>query len=55
MLMIKVTVQHLFGEIKNTDLIFAADAVLLAESLEVLVMVLKVVYEQVEPLELKVS
>ena len=43
------------GNTRVTDLIFADDAVLLAESLEVLVMALEVLHEEAKPLGLKVS
>merc|ERR1712035_25095 len=38
-----------------TDLVFADDAVILAESLEVLVIALEVLHEEAKPLGLKVS
>ena len=43
------------GNTKVTDLDFADDAVLLAESLEVLVMALEALHEEAKPLGLKVS
>ena len=43
------------GNTKVTDLVFADDAVLLAESLEVLVMALEALHEEAKPLGLKVS
>ena len=43
------------GNTKITDLVFADDAVIFAESLEVLVMALEVLHEEAKPLGLKVS
>ncbi len=43
------------GNTKVTDLVFANDAVLLAESLDGLVMALQALYEEAKPLRLKVS
>ena len=43
------------GNTKISDLVFADDAVLLAESLDVLVMALEVLHEESKPLGLKVS
>ena len=43
------------GNTKITDLVFADDTAIFAESLEVLVMALKALYEEVKPLRLKVS
>ena len=43
------------GNTKITDLVFADDAAIYAESLEVLVMALEVLHEEVKPLGLKVS
>ena len=43
------------GNSKVTDLVFADDAVILAESLEVLVMALEVLHEEAKPLGLEVS
>ena len=43
------------GNTMVTDLVFADDAVILAESLEVLVMALEVLHEEAKPLGLKVS
>ncbi len=40
---------------KITDLVFADDSVILAESLEVLVMALEAIHEEVKPLGLEVS
>ena len=52
----KVIVEHpSVGNTKITDLVFADDATIFAESLEVLVMALKALYEEVKPLRLKVS
>ena len=43
------------GNTKITDLVFADDAAIFAESLEVLVMALEALHEEVKPLGLKVS
>ncbi|KAG0729032.1 tRNA (uracil(54)-C(5))-methyltransferase [Chionoecetes opilio] len=43
------------GNTKITDLVFADDAVIFAESLEVLVMALEALHEEAKPLGLKVS
>ena len=43
------------GNIKITDLVFADDAAIFAESLEVLVMALEALHEEVRPLGLNVS
>merc|ERR1712035_211282 len=43
------------GDSKVSDLVFADDAVILAESLEVLVMALEVLHEEAKPLGLEVS
>ncbi|KAG0713853.1 hypothetical protein GWK47_015271 [Chionoecetes opilio] len=43
------------GNTKITDLVFADDAVIFAESLEVLVMALEALHEEAKPLELEVS
>ncbi|KAG0730410.1 Gypsy retrotransposon integrase-like protein 1 [Chionoecetes opilio] len=43
------------GNTKITDLVFADDAVIFAESLEVLVMALKALHEEAKPLGLEVS
>ncbi|KAG0725747.1 hypothetical protein GWK47_037994 [Chionoecetes opilio] len=43
------------GNTKITDLVFADDAVIFAESLEVLVMALEVLHEEAKPLGLEVS
>ena len=43
------------GNTRVTDLVFADDAVILAESLEVLVMALEALHEEAKPLGLKVS
>ena len=43
------------GNTKITDLVFADDAPIFAESLEVLVMALEALHEEVKPLGLKVS
>ena len=51
----KVTVEHLFRNTKITDLVFVDDAVIFAESLEVLVMALEALHEEAKPLGLKVS
>ena len=43
------------GNTKITDLVFADDAAIFVESLEVLVMALEALHEEVKPLTLKVS
>ena len=43
------------GNAKITDLVFADDAVILAESLEVLVLALETLHEDAKPLGLQVS
>ncbi len=43
------------GNTKVSDLVFADDAVILAESIEVLVMALEVLHEEAKPLGLEVS
>ncbi|KAG0714937.1 hypothetical protein GWK47_013121 [Chionoecetes opilio] len=43
------------GNTKITDLVFADDAVIFAESLEILVMALEALHEEAKPLGLKVS
>ena len=40
---------------KTTDLVFANDAIIFAESLEVLMMALEVLHEEAKPLGLQVS
>ena len=42
------------GNIKITDLVFADDAVIFAESMEILVMALKALHEEAKPLGLLV-
>ena len=44
-----------FGNAKITDLVFANDAVIFTESLEVLVMAFKTLHEEAKPLGLRVS
>ena len=43
------------GKTKITNLVFADDAVIFAESLEVLMMVLEALHEETKPLGLQVS
>ena len=43
------------GNTEITDLVFADDAAIFAESLEVLIMALEVLHEEVKPLGLKAS
>ena len=43
------------GNTEITDLVFADDAAIFAEALDVLVMALEALHEEVKPLELKVS
>ena len=47
----KVTVEHL-SVIKITDLVFTDDAIIFAESLEILVMALEALHKEAKPLEL---
>ena len=43
------------GNTKTTDLVFADDAVIFAESLEILVMALEALHEEAKPLGFQVS
>ena len=43
------------GNTKITDLVFADDAAIFAESLEVMVMALEALHEEVKPLGVKIS